>query len=256
MAAHVHHHCHVLMNVGAAPSDCVVDGIAHPCTADWVVMIDPWVRHCLRVAPGASPAMTLAFYIEPKWLGGFAGAAALAGARRFFGAASIPLSPDVRRLRNRLIDMMAAPEPPSSEIEGCIYAIVLRLTHENPPPGAARDGPDPFAHAAIGHAVSLIRAARGHVPDFARLARDVGMSRPRFFHRFRDIVGAPPGLFANYIRFETALAELSEPDIPLLDISLDLGFAEQSSFTRFFGKHFGASPLAYRRSLSALDSDK
>ena len=91
------------------------------------------------------------------------------------------------------------------------------------------------------------------MPDLARLAREVGMSRPRFFDRFRDVMGAPPGLFANYIRFENALAELETPGIALVDISLDLGFAEQSSFTRFFGKHFGCSPRAYRQSLTALD---
>lgn len=245
------------MNVGVAPSDCVVDGVAHPFTADTVVMIDPWVRHCLRVSSGAPPAMTLAFYIEPNWLGRVARATALAGARRFFGAAAMGLSPEARRLRDRLVGMLSAPDTLAPhEIEAVIYRLVERLMRENPPPGEPACPADPAAVAAIGQAATLIRSARGHVPDFAQLAREVGMSRPRFFDRFRDIVGAPPGLFANYIRFETALAELETPGIPLIDISHDLGFAEQSSFTRFFGKHFGASPLAYRRSLSALDSGR
>jgi AraC-like DNA-binding protein len=40
-----------------------------------------------------------------------------------------------------------------------------------------------------------------------------------------------------------------DPDLPLLDMALLLGFAEQSAFSRAFRRWFGAPPREYRAAL-------
>ncbi len=252
MAPHVHHHCHVLMNVGPNPAAIEIEGRRHPIARDNAILVNAWERHCVMVDDPGRPAMILAFYIEPDWLAGVGGDPSWRAPGRYFGQSSIGLSPTVRARRDALVEMMAAPSVGSvAEVEACIFGLIDRLVRENPPSSGAGGPGDAAADQAIHEAVRRICAAHGHVPDMGGLARELGLSRPRFFDRFRATIGAPPGLFANYIRFETALSELETPDLPLIDISLDLGFAEQSSFTRFFGKHFGVSPRTYRQSLSA-----
>lgn len=50
-------------------------------------------------------------------------------------------------------------------------------------------------------------------------------------------------------RRELAVELLRRPDLPMSDIASQLGYAEQSVFTRSFKRWFGTTPLAYRRQL-------
>ena len=71
--------------------------------------------------------------------------------------------------------------------------------------------------------------------------------RPHFYRLFRDQTGLTPNLFLNTLRMERAIAALTETSDSVADIGFNLGFASQSSFSRFFATNVGMAPSDYRR---------
>jgi len=65
--------------------------------------------------------------------------------------------------------------------------------------------------------------------------------------RFREILKMSPQEFITKLRMKTACELLSQGKSGILDIALSLGFYDQSSFTLQFRKHFGVTPLQYRK---------
>jgi AraC-like DNA-binding protein len=83
--------------------------------------------------------------------------------------------------------------------------------------------------------------------DLDGIASEAGLSRPHFYKLFRENVGITPNVYLNTLRMELAIDRLVKTDEPVTSIGLDLGFASQASFTRFFGANAGIPPTDYRR---------
>ena len=80
------------------------------------------------------------------------------------------------------------------------------------------------------------------------LADRVGIHPSHLVRAFRHRYNVTPGEFVRQIRIEEACRRLlHDPEIPLSDLALELGFADQSHFSRTFRKQRGATPGAYRR---------
>ncbi|MEO0672760.1 MAG: AraC family transcriptional regulator, partial [Pseudomonadota bacterium] len=79
------------------------------------------------------------------------------------------------------------------------------------------------------------------------LARQSGLSRPHFFSLFKKQMGVSPNIYLNTLRTERAIRELVTTNKSVTDISTDLGFSSQASFTRFFASNVGIPPSEYRR---------
>ena len=84
------------------------------------------------------------------------------------------------------------------------------------------------------------------VEDLAGVA---AMSVAHFSRQFKKATGQSPMAFVVAYRIEQAKKKLSNPQIPLIDIALECGFADQSHFNRVFKKHQGTTPKAYRQFL-------
>ncbi len=84
------------------------------------------------------------------------------------------------------------------------------------------------------------------------IARDAGLSRPHFYKLFRQHVGITPNIYMNTLRMESAIQRLTMSADPVTSIGLDLGFASQASFTRFFTTNVGVPPSDYRRAAHRL----
>ncbi len=84
------------------------------------------------------------------------------------------------------------------------------------------------------------------------VAKQSGMSRPWFFHRFREQTGITPNMYWDSLRMDVAFRKLSSNDTSICDVSFDLGFSAQSNFTRFFVNHFNASPSEFRIASSQI----
>ena len=55
-----------------------------------------------------------------------------------------------------------------------------------------------------------------------------------------------PGLFANMLRMEAAIAEMVAGRRGMAEVSDELGFSAPAHFTRFFRGHAGAAPSEFR----------
>ncbi|WP_250514524.1 AraC family transcriptional regulator [Caballeronia sp. INDeC2] len=80
----------------------------------------------------------------------------------------------------------------------------------------------------------------------ADLAAHCGFGMRRFHQLFNEAFGETPHRYLHRLRLDTALTLLADPRVTLIDIALDVGFADQSAFTHAFSKRFGISPGQWR----------
>ena len=95
--------------------------------------------------------------------------------------------------------------------------------------------------------IQLMKERVGDDVALDSIASEAGLSRPHFYKLFRENVGITPNVYLNTLRMEMAIDRLITTDEPVTSIGLDLGFASQASFTRFFGSNVGIPPTDYRR---------
>jgi AraC family transcriptional regulator len=84
----------------------------------------------------------------------------------------------------------------------------------------------------------------------ARLASECGLSVSHFARAFKQTTGHPPHRWLVVQRIEQAKKLLLTSALPLADIALECGFADQSHFTRVFSQTVGTGPGAWRRARS------
>jgi len=89
---------------------------------------------------------------------------------------------------------------------------------------------------------------REGTPKLELLAEIMGTS-PRSLQRILHKDGFSYSQLLEKTRFEMAVEMLQESDNQLIEIALDLGYENQSNFTRSFKRISGTSPGAYRRQM-------
>jgi AraC-like DNA-binding protein len=80
-----------------------------------------------------------------------------------------------------------------------------------------------------------------------QIAAEFGLSVSHFSRAFRTSTGLPPHQWLLRQRVKAAKQLMSVRDLPLSEIAISAGFANQSHFTRVFSAVVGASPGAWRR---------
>lgn len=85
-------------------------------------------------------------------------------------------------------------------------------------------------------------------PSLQALAELAGLSVAEFARCFRAATGETPHAFLTRRRIEQAQAMLrSQPSLPLADLAVALGFADQAHFSRRFRQVTGTTPARFRR---------
>lgn len=84
--------------------------------------------------------------------------------------------------------------------------------------------------------------------SIADLAHGAAMSPYHFLRVFGRVVGMTPHQFILRTRLRNAAVQLRRSTRPVLDIALDAGFADLSTFNRRFRATLGMTPSAYRAS--------
>jgi AraC family transcriptional regulator len=79
------------------------------------------------------------------------------------------------------------------------------------------------------------------------LATECRLSRSHFARAFKKSTGHSPHRWFLLRRVESAKAMLTSSDVPISEIALAAGFADQSHLTKVFCKVVGAPPAAWRR---------
>lgn len=83
----------------------------------------------------------------------------------------------------------------------------------------------------------------------ADLSGSLGVHRGHLIREFRKHHGATPAEFARARRLARAAHLLASTRMPLAEVALATGFADQSHFTRSFHRAYGLAPGKYRASL-------
>jgi AraC family transcriptional regulator len=81
--------------------------------------------------------------------------------------------------------------------------------------------------------------------SLAELAAVVNVSRFHFTRLFKRSTGSTAISFVEKRRIRRAQALIAETDLPLAEIALATGFADQSHFTRRFHRHVGCTPAVF-----------
>lgn len=82
--------------------------------------------------------------------------------------------------------------------------------------------------------------------SISEVARGCSLSRSHFSRAFKKNTGYSPQDWFLHAKIERS-KELLESGMPITQVSLECGFADQSHFTRTFTRKTGQSPMAWRR---------
>jgi AraC-like DNA-binding protein len=85
-------------------------------------------------------------------------------------------------------------------------------------------------------------------PDYARIAREVGVGESTLRRRFKEATGISPHTYVLQVRLARARSLLSETDLPLAVVAERLGYDNIYFFARQFKQFTGMAPGVYRRS--------
>lgn len=83
--------------------------------------------------------------------------------------------------------------------------------------------------------------------DARALAETSGFTRRTFERQFNAASGLTPGSWLRICRFQRARAQVISGIVPLAEIALEAGYADQAHMTRDFRRYEAVSPAALRR---------
>lgn len=107
--------------------------------------------------------------------------------------------------------------------------------------------PPPLGAAELARLTAFIEDNLGRSIGLAQLAAIVNVSRFHFTRLFKRSTGMTAIGFVEQCRIRRAQSLIADTDIPLAEIAVITGFADQSHFTRRFHRHLGCTPAAFAR---------
>lgn len=218
-----------------------------------VLIFNPMEMHA-KADLGKGPTLSLSLLIEPSWLS------------EIFSQAGMPPSQKFPRPREIITEEIR-------HLVVCLSIAIFQTTRDES--GSALHLLREFAtamvksyHAAammdcsnetrpsdfrIRNALAFIRQNLGNRPTIEKVAKEVGLSRSRFFEQFKGCLGISPQHYIDSSRVSCATTLLTRSAASLAEISDELGFSQPAHFTRFFTQHTGVAPSTFRRNALLLD---
>jgi AraC family transcriptional regulator len=115
---------------------------------------------------------------------------------------------------------------------------------------ASGNGDHRFVGGLSGHkqrlVLEFIDANYARDLSLSELAAVAGMSTFHFAREFKRATATTPHQYLMKLRVERAKELLSKSEMPLIDVSSEAGFSDQSHFTRLFRRLTGTTPQSYR----------
>jgi AraC-like DNA-binding protein len=174
-------------------------------------------------------------------------AASAASTGRFrFPAASLPPTPGSLPVFAMLEALCSAAIP--NQGEELVLRLVERLVAAL---AAGRRSPAAPTGREARRVVDAIRFIESDVARPIRLtdlAAVAGMSKYHFLRVFRRLAGVTPHQYLINARMRRAALGLASSRRPVLDVALDSGFGDLSTFNNRFRTTFGLTPTQYRAS--------
>ena len=240
LVVHAHSQAHVLIKVdGADTSFCVRDQVM-PLSQQRAVVVNPWEPHSYPHC-GAARSIIVAIYLDTRWNGTSDGTPR-------FRCNSVAVSSTARRLVDLLYaELVLGNDGDDAYVEQTLPLLLSVLGEgADGAPAAHPDCSIDLLDRRLQRAVRYMGEHLHQRVDLALLASESGLSRPHFFDLFRRRLHMTPAVYWNMLRMESAVRSLAETQAPIGSLAADLGFSEQSNFTRFFREIQGIGPQQYR----------
>lgn len=260
MATHAHREGHLTFLVQGTPSVVTASGI--PCLIDagTAGTVNPWQPHSFCPGDPEHGTLFLVLYIKPIWFLEVGRSAQ--GALRF-GRDRVAVTPQIHRLVH-LVSALLLENVHSDLFDGYLYELTRECYDQTWQwsPEASPFETEPMSPIQqwtgirdyrVRNSMRLMNERIHEDTELDEIARDAGLSRPHFYKLFREQAGITPNVYLNTLRMENAIELLTKTQKPITSIGLDLGFASQASFTRFFTSNVGIPPTDYRRVASVLN---
>jgi len=150
----------------------------------------------------------------------------------------------MERLRDELMRREASP----LFVQGIAQAIAVHLArHYAETDEESRSG----SPSLPGYKLRKITdwMAKHLAEDFSldQLAAQAGLSKFHFQRLFKNAVGVSPSRHHINLRMNEARRLLRETKMNVMDVALEVGYADPSHFARLFRREIGLSPSDYRR---------
>jgi AraC family transcriptional regulator len=97
-------------------------------------------------------------------------------------------------------------------------------------------------------AIRLVESDAARPLELREMAAIAGMSKYHFLRVFRRLTGVTPHRYLISVRLRRAALALASSQLPVVEIALDAGFGDLSTFNRRFRTTFGLTPTQYRAS--------
>jgi AraC family transcriptional regulator len=161
------------------------------------------------------------------------------------------LCPQPVAIARRIRAEIASPDTLSPlALEGACLELLATGARAVCADGAPDNGPAGW----LPHVVDYLHAHFLECPTVATLSAVAGVHPAHFGRTFRQALRQSPATYLRRLRLEWAADALARTDQTLADIATTSGFADQSHFTRAFGRHVGTTPAAYRRASRDRDA--
>jgi AraC family transcriptional regulator len=131
-------------------------------------------------------------------------------------------------------------------------ALAVVLSHELVDEGARVPEPPARGGLASWQRRAIAQYMEEHLAEpisLAELAAQVRLSPYHFSRTFKRSFGVPPHRYHAERRIDRAKTLLADRSLSVLEITIELGFSQSSSFAAVFRKLTGQAPSDYRRSL-------
>jgi AraC family transcriptional regulator len=123
------------------------------------------------------------------------------------------------------------------------------LRHYSTASPALKESTGGLAPAVLRRCIEFINTRLEGNLRLSDLAHEAKVSTPHLIRSFRQSTGKTPYQFLLHQRVERARSLMSDPHIPLTQVALASGFADQHHLARVFRRVTGLTPSSYRRSL-------
>lgn len=136
-------------------------------------------------------------------------------------------------------------------IDGLLRAIAGLLVSSDAHPGVEPCERIYLSPAKLKRVIEFIEAHLHDSIGLDDLAQAAGLSANHFLRVFKLATGETPYHFLRARRLERARQLLADDAMPLAELALECGFANQAHFTAAFSRELGISPGRYRRAVRA-----
>ena len=105
----------------------------------------------------------------------------------------------------------------------------------------------PKSHQTLEKATAFIEAHLAEPLSAERIAQEIALSRSGLYKLVRSQLQCSVNDYVNLRRVMHARELLLDPELTMEQISQMTGFSNASYFSRIFKKHYGCSPMQYRK---------